>query len=364
MVRNLLLLLFFVMFMGTSLGLNVSLAPGVSVKNLFLYVIFTWIAIEVAVLRDRKVECLSVIAPFGLLLVYAVFSWLVVVLFVDYPGYRPIGNAIALKSQMADSLFMLLVFFFGVKTEEDGIWLFKMVVWIVFVGNALTLADAFHMPDLPMLSWHHEGRLNSFLGQPNEFGVFLVFFLPATVALFVVETGIKRFLAGIGVMLGFVCLVLTFSRGSYVGILLGSLFGAVYLRKFVSPIVAVRIGTAMFAIGVIAIPLLFAAGFDGVFRARFSLFGGNTDTLTTGRSTLWLRALSVMAEQPVSFLTGYGWNAYESFKEFRLSVHNTYLNYLFNLGAIGLTLFLMTISAVLVTLRRGLSVATGVRKPF
>jgi O-antigen ligase len=352
------------MFAGGSLGLNISLAPGISTKNLLLYVLFTWIAIEAIVTHNRKIICLSVIAPFSALLAYAIFSLLVVVLIIDYANYNALQNAISLKSQMADSLFMLLVFLFGLTNAKDTAWLYRMVVWLVVLGNILTLADAFQLLDLGMLAWHHEGRLNGFLGQPNEYGAFLVIFLPATVALFIVETGIRRVLAAIGVLTTFVCLLLTFSRGSYVGVILGSLLGAVFLRKYVPLLVVTRVAIAMVVTGAIAVPLLFIAGFDDVFRDRFSLTGGNVDTLTTGRSTLWSRAFSVMLQQPISFLTGFGWNAYDSFREFRLSIHNVYFNHLFDLGLIGLTLFVSTLSAALFTLRRGVEASAGDIKAY
>lgn len=357
-------MLFFVMFAGESLGLNISLAPGISTKNLLLYVLFTWIAIEAIVTHNRKIICLSVIAPFSAFLAYAIFSWLVVVLIIDYANYDALKNAITLKSQMADPFFLLLVFIFGLTKMKDIDWLFRRMVWMVILGNIITLADAFELLELEMLVWHKEGRLNGFLGQPNEYGAFLVIFLPATLALFVVETGLRRVLAAIGVLTTFVCLLLTFSRGSYVGVVLGSLLGAGFLRKYVPAIVVTRVAIAMVVSVAIVIPLLFVAGFEDEFRDRFSLLGGSADTMTTGRSTLWQRAFSVMLQQPISFLIGFGWNAYDSFREFRLSIHNTYFNILFDLGLIGLTLFLTILSAVLVTLRRGIALASDVTKSF
>jgi O-antigen ligase len=233
---------------------------------------------------------------------------------------------------------------------------------MVILGNIITLADAFQLPDLQMLAWHHEGRLNGFLGQPNEYGAFLVIFLPATVALFTLESGTRRFLAAIGALATFVCLLLTFSRGSYVGVFLGLLLGAVFLRKYVPIHLVTSVAIAIGIVSAIAIPLLFFVGFDDEFRDRFSLFGGDTHTMTTGRSTLWLRALSVMSREPISFLTGYGWYSYSSFSEFRLSVHNVYIYYLFNLGVIGLTLFLTTFMATFVKLRQGIAFASGANK--
>ena len=43
-----------------------------------------------------------------------------------------------------------------------------------------------------------------------------------------------------------------------------------------------------------------------------------------------------MVEQPISFLTGFGWRAYQSMP-FRYAPHNFYLNQWFNLGLVGLS---------------------------
>jgi len=363
-IRFLLLLLFFVMFAGDSLGMDISWTPGLSIKNVLLYLLFLWIAAKTVVVRDRKAEGLLVIVPFSVLLLYSIYSWLVVVFIVDYSNYNAVASGFLLKSGLADPLFMLLVFFFGAANTRDCVWLLRMVVWLVMLGNILTFADAFQLPDLQMLRLDGEGRVNGFLGQPNEYGAFLALFFPATVAVFVSESGIRRIVAAIGVLATFLCLLLTFSRGAYVGVALGLLGGTIFLRNYVSVLAVTRIAIAMAIVIAIAIPLLFVAGYENLIVDRISLLSGSVDTVTTGRSTLWLRALSVMREEPVSFLTGFGWNAYDSFEEFRFSIHNSYLNYLFNLGLIGLTLFLTTLLAVLITLRRGIVSASGVAKSF
>jgi hypothetical protein len=58
--------LFFVMFASRSLGFDLSLAPGLSVKNGFLYLIFLGLAIQTVLTRQRKLEILSVFVPFFL----------------------------------------------------------------------------------------------------------------------------------------------------------------------------------------------------------------------------------------------------------------------------------------------------------
>jgi len=363
-IRIILLALFVVMLTGEALGLNVSVAPGVSTKNALLYLLFSWIAIETIVARNRKFICRSVVIPFSVLLGYAMFSWLVVVLIVDYANYDALKNAIGLKSQMADSLLMLLVFMFGLTKTEDAIWMFRMIAWMVILSNIVILADAFGVPDLEILDWSREGRLEGFVGQPNQYGAFLAIFLPATLALVIAESGARRVLAAIGAVVSLVCLILTFSRGSYVGVVGGSILAVIFLRKYLSMSVIARVAVALVVVTAIAVPVLYVAGFKDIFLDRFSLTGGDAHTLTTGRSTLWTRAISVMLEQPISFLVGYGWNAYDSFREFRLSVHNAYLNYLFNLGFVGLALFVSVLAAVLVNLRRGVSHASDTMKVY
>ena len=361
-MRFLLLILFVVMFLGDALGVNISLAPGLSTKNLLLYILFTWIAIEGSVTGNRRLQCMIVFVPFLLLVLYAVFSWLVVVLIVDYQNYSVLSSAIGLKSELADALLMLLVFFYGVTNTKDCIWLLRAIVWVFMLANFVTLADTFRLIDILVLDENYEGRLQGFPGQPNKYGALLSFFFPATIALVLIETGLRRWVAVLGSIATLLCLVLTFSRGSYVGVIFGAVVGAFFLRKYVPLSLVGKTLTVVVLALVISGPVLFLSGYDEIFRDRFAMLGGSAHSVTTGRSTLWLRALLVMAREPMTFLIGYGWQAYDSFSEFRLSVHSVYLNYFFNLGIIGLTLFLTILAATCTNLRRGIASAEGAAK--
>lgn len=364
MIRYLLLFLFFVMFAGGAFGLDVSLAPGLSVKNFFLYILIVMFAIQTAVTKNRKLEALSVLTPFGILLAYCLMSFAVVVLFVNYPNYSVMQGAVQLKAGIIDQFLMLLVFFYGVMKSKDVIWLIRMVVWLVMFGNVLTLVDAFGLPDLAILEIHYSGRIQGFIGQPNDYGAFLAFFLPATIALFISEIGFRRVMAGFGVIATFICLLLTFSRGSWVGVILGAVVAAVFLRKYVAARTVTIAVTSAIGACAVTVPLLFLTDFGEIFAERLSLLSGDADTVSQGRSTLWLRALSVMMEHPQTFITGYGWNAYGSFREFRLITHNTYLHHLFNIGTIGLTLFVTLLLGVLAELRRAAGAMSGIDRSF
>ena len=364
MIRYLLLLLFFVMFAGGPLGLHDSVVPGLSIKNAFLYVLFVAMAIETTVSGNRKPEVLSVLFPFSLLLAYCLYSYLIVVFIVDYPDYDVVSSGFQLKTGLLDHFLMLLVFFYGVTKTKDAIWLIRMVIWLIMLGNILTLADAFQLPDLEILTLGYDDRIQGFIGQKNQFGAFLAFFLPATLGVFLSEIGIRRIAAGVGVLATFACLLLTFSRGSYVGVVLGALLAGIFLRKHISARTMTRTAIIATVACTAAVPLLFVAGYGDLILDRFSLLSGSVDTVSQGRSTLWLRALSVMTEYPVTFVTGYGWNAYANFSEFRLALHSVYFDYLFNLGLIGLVLFLTTLFGVFVVFRQGVVSASGIARSF
>jgi O-antigen ligase len=112
-------------------------------------------------------------------------------------------------------------------------------------------------------------------------------------------------------------------------------------------------GAAFFCALVIAVT--FVTGYSDLYMDRFSGLEGNAHIATSGRSSIWLNALRSMMENPLSFITGYGFFSYNSSRSFRLATHNMYLSYLYNLGMIGLTLFLLMFSRILAAARAALA---------
>ncbi len=61
-------------------------------------------------------------------------------------------------------------------------------------------------------------------------------------------------------------------------------------------------------------------------------------------------------EEPITFIIGYGWGVYDTMSSmgvFRFATHNTYLTYFFDLGIVGLGLFLVLVSNVIRVTRKG-----------
>ena len=101
-----------------------------------------------------------------------------------------------------------------------------------------------------------------------------------------------------------------------------------------------------------------------LFQDRLGRFEGSTHVATSGRSTIWTNAIRAMLENPITFITGTGYNAYETSRQFYAATHNHYLNYLYNLGVIGLFLFVYVFIAILLTARSSIEYADQSARPF
>lgn len=359
MIRYLMAFFFFLLYAGDDLGLSFTLGLGLSSKNILLYLILTGVAINAAVVRNRSVELMSAIIPFGLLVVYAIITWIVAAFILDYPEYSARASFIRLKSSLADQFLMFIVFFYGAIEKKDAFWLFRVMIWIVVFGNVVTIIDAFNIPNLGLVeAVPSDGRFEGFIGQANEYGSFLVLFLPISLGLYMSQNGKARVIASIGMLATALALILTFSRGAYAGALAGSVIAVYYLRNYIPTQTLVRMSFIIIGVGVVLVSLAFLIGYSDVFESRFSRFGGSAHLATSGRSTIWSNAIKVMLENPISFLTGYGFNAYQSSREFYAATHNIYLDYLFNLGAIGLILFLMVFARIIGVARSAISNAS------
>jgi O-antigen ligase len=354
MTRVLLFLLFFVLLAADALELNLSLAPGLSVKNAFLYLIVAGIAVDTALKRNRRLEFASVIVPYSLYVFYAIFTIVIIVLFLQYPNYKILYSIISLKGGVVDNLLVFLVFFYGVLTAKEATWLIKAMIWTVIFANSITVVDGFNIPDLGLVNERLDGRIGGPIGESNQYAAFLAIFLPAAVALVAIERGSLRALAVFGVLITLVAFLMAASRGGFLGVVGGSLIAAVFLRKFVSLKVTLVTTGAIAVLGVLTLGVVYLGGYGDLLYDRFigDSTGGNATQISSGRTYIWATALNKMFEHPISLITGFGWDTYLQFRIFRYAPHNSYLKILFELGAIGLVLVLVALFNVLRLARR------------
>ena len=368
MTRYLLLLLFIGTAGSRALGLDLGLAPGISIKNVMLYAVATSIAIESAMHHNRRIELLPVILPFALLIAYALLTWIYTILFLDNPYYFPRPTLIRLKTKLVDQFLMMLVFFYGLVSWKEAFWLLKALIWVIVLGCFVTVIDTFDVPDLGVISTRDtDGRVEGFIGSAQDFGGLLAFALPLVIALWWTEIGVKRLIALSGVGLVLISIMLSTSRGAILGIVAGGIMAAVFLRRYISGQVLMRATFAVVAFTLVATLFVFSTDFGYLLEERMTrgVTTGNIETLSSGRTAIWSAAIGEMAERPLSFITGLGWEAYFQTIGHRYATHSVYLDRFYNLGLIGLTLFTYSFAGAAAIARRGLAtVATERAPPF
>lgn len=347
------------MFVATSFGWDLSLAPGLSVKNAFLYTIVIIYMIETAVFQNRRLELPSVLVPFGLLVGYCILSWFVVVFVVQLTNYPMLETGISLKTNRFDHLMFFLLFFYGLISTKDVLGLLRTFLWILVIGNLITVVDGFNIPDLGIIQQRDDGRLGGPMGESNQYGALLALTLPAIVAL-VWDPKTNRFLAYFAGLVSVVALLVASSRGAFVGLIAGSLFSIFYLRRYIS-MRHVAIGAITFlATFAVTIVVLLNTDLAGDLIQRFTdKLSGSSGSISSNRTKIWSSALQQMSDQPLSFFTGFGWDAYDYINKVGVKTHNVYLNHLFNLGLPGLTLYCLLLYKLLSNCRRAISKATG-----
>jgi hypothetical protein len=352
-----LLFLFTVLLVTEMLEWDLGIAPGLSVKNALLYLAFALVMIDWALNRNRRLEAMSVILPIVLCIGYAVFTLAFVVMIVDYPGYTILDALVALKRILFDRLIIFLVFFYGLLRSRDATWLIKGIFWVFIIVNLISVMDALKIADLGLIDEREDGRIGGPVGESNQYALYLALFLPGVVALFLLERGVRRVLAAAGIMISVFAFLLTASRGGVVAVLGGAMGAAFLLRRFLpARAVAGWSGASVFAVAV-ALILATLAGYGHLLYDRFVDQSTMTDGfhLSSGRTEIWSTLLAKMFENPVSLITGYGWDTYRVMREFRDAPHNTYLGLYFELGLFGLGMMTLAFSNVLRIARKAVT---------
>jgi len=177
-------------------------------------------------------------------------------------------------------------------------------------------------------------RVYSTLANPNVLGTYFLLVIPLTFAgMLISKTNIGRlyFFGTAGLMC--LCLVLTYSRGAYLGILFAAAVFLVLLdRRFIVP-------------GILAVIVVFLAMPEAILHRIFSV-GDLGDTSTSFRVFIWMGTLSMLRDY---WFSGVGpgeaaWAQVYPAYAFHTIVsphsHNLFLQIMVDAGAPGLAIFL------------------------
>jgi O-Antigen ligase len=349
-------------------GINPGLGPGLSVKNAMLYLLVMVLAFRMALSGGVKLRMPAMHLAWVAWVGYALVTWLAVSLVLKYNSYEPLASAMALKSELIDCALYCFVAFYIVQTEDDFRFVLRALVGVVGISSILTLTDLVGITGLGLRvgeSGAEADRVFGAFGHANETGSFLACILPPLVATVLSSRGVSRlFWLGCTAATAAV-FILTVSRGAYVGVLVGYPIAAYMLRRLIPP---GRIVTWAFgAIGVVVVGGIIAAVFNPASVAaiadRFLGIGTTAGTMglseaSSGRTDIWGMALKEMMNSPLSFLTGFGWNAWSTMPTIYV-LHNQYLDQWFNLGVVGLATYIGLEYMTITNAKRAAALSSG-----
>lgn len=350
-------------------SLGMSLGPGLSVKNALIYPIALGLMFRMSVTDRFRVRLPVLNAAFVIWITYAILTWIACITVIHYPGYEVRATGISLKSLMMDSAIFFFTFFYGVDNENDFLALTKTLALAIGVANVLTLADVagiIHLGITIGSEGVEAGRVFGVFGHANDTGALIVCLLPMLTAVAVSSRGWPKVFWFIGALASIAVLMLTVSRGAYVGVAIGYAWAVWLCRRHlpasrVAAWVLIGVSALVVAVGVAAavmpqfVELLSQRLLDQTMAVSVS-------TASSGRTTLWLATLHVMMAHPITFLTGYGWRTHQLM--FTLVTHNDYLDQLFELGAVGVLAFLTIFYQIVSTALRALEVAEPRQRPY
>jgi O-antigen ligase len=363
-MRYLLILPILVYTLQDSLNLPLSLGLGLSLKNAVMYLVGLVLALRMATRGGYKFELPGIQACFAILIGYAFFSMLAAGFVIHYPGYQLVESLIGLKNRLVDNAIILGLFFYGTRTIKDGVFLTKILVGAVTFANLVSIASIKGYLDISGVASTEAGRAIGAFGDTNETAALIAAIMPAYVAIARSSAGAWPLIWGAGAIGSLALLLMTASRGALFAMLIAYPWAGYTFRRYVSWRQVLLWAGALIVLGGVILSLA-GTHFVSLFMERFVTQSGASDvsTLTSGRSDIWGRALGRMMAAPLTLITGFGWNAWDSMG-FYFAAHNEYLLMWFELGLVGLCTFLFVLLRTFVIARSAVDSASPVARDY
>jgi putative inorganic carbon (HCO3(-)) transporter len=241
-------------------------------------------------------------------------------------------------------------------------WLISLYLHISLIVSVYGLRQWFFgAPALatwvdPNSSLSQTTRVYSYLGNPNLLAGYLI---PAVVlsliAIFAWQSWYKKALAVTMLLVNGACLILTFSRGGWIGLLIAvlALVGLLYYWWSIRMPSFWRVWFPWIALGsftgVLVISILFV---EPVRERFFSIFADRKDSSNNFRQNVWTAVFKMIEDRPLIGI-GPGHNAFNKIyplyqlpRYSALSAYSIYLEVAVETGLIGLACFLWLIIVI------------------
>jgi O-antigen ligase len=358
-MRYVLALLFILLMVGDVFGWNLSLAPGLSVKNAMIYLAALMLVARWVFGGGMKLEVPGIHIWMGVLVGYAVLTWLTAGFVIQYESYKLIPTGIDLKAELIDNFVIFALFLYGIQSVAEVKFVTKALLIGLTCANAIAIGDIAGLFQIGVTMVGTDGveagRAFGAFGHANETAALVICLLPAYLAVAISSRGVSRlFWAGAGII-SVTMMLMTGSRGAFVGLALGGVLGWYTCRRLISFARTVPVLIALVALG---IPLLLLVNmkFGGILTDRVIEMLQDPVTRSGDRTSIWMQGILRMMDHPLTLLTGFGWDSYSTMG-FYFATHNYYLQLWFELGVTGVLSYLLIIRGAVLTARSAAEVA-------
>lgn len=161
------------------------------------------------------------------LILFLLASWLVSTIFSLNPFVSWWGGYF--RQLGIFSLLYYLLLFFLIIINFNSWFKIKQLIMMIVLGSIFPCCyGLIQLLGLDPVAYNgDEFRLFSTLGQPNFFGYYLIFVVPLTVyfLIYLVKKFWLKFIIHLLVCFQLICLIFTYSRGAWVGLLIGMIVG-------------------------------------------------------------------------------------------------------------------------------------------
>lgn len=301
--------------------LTVTDEAGEGLTPIHLMVILYWGVMLVATALS-PVRAAAVAGLIKLTLNVVLFLLLARVL--SHPRFRTSLIAVYLLTTLVVSVFGLRQWFFGAEA---------LATWVDPTSNLVGTT-----------------RVYSYLGNPNLLAGYLI---PAVMlsgaAVFAWPRWTPKLLAGLSLLVNMACLVLTFSRGGWLGFVAGGFALLVLLVQFWSIRFNAfwkRWALPILMGGAVAFLVFSVATLDPVRDRVMSIFAGRSDSSNNFRINVWMAVLDMIKDRPILGI-GPGNDAfnqvyplYQRPRYTALSAYSVFLEIAVEAGLLGLAVFL------------------------
>ena len=294
-------------FTGLTLGLKLLATPDMKLKYSKVNV---WLLIFILIIGITAFTSISLEESLNIALVMIAFAF----------AYFIIINTIENQKQ-----FKSILYLFVIAAAISAVYGIYQYIFGDVYSQAWLDAEMFE--DIKM-------RVYSTFENPNVYGEYLILAIPIAVSLFWTEKGFwkKTFLLGI-VAITTLAMVLTFSRGCWLGILLALAILAIIIdRRFI----------ILGLIGLMCLPFVLP---DTIIQ-RFTSIGDMSDSSTSYRVYIWMGSLAMLKDYwfsgiglgETSFNTIYPLYSYNNIQT--PHSHNLFIQIVSQFGILGLIMFL------------------------